>query len=113
MQLSSWRFCLRVSQVLLKQARVQKEVGHRLVERGMMIRAVFFDFDGLILDTEYPEFLSWKEVFEEHGCFLSLETWVEHIGTGAQNNPFSPYDRLDTLLGRRLDRDALRTRRRK
>ena len=78
-----------------------------------MIRAVFFDFDGLILDTEYPEFLSWKEVFEAHGCFLSLETWAEHIGKGAQNNPYSPYDALDALLGHPLDRDALRANRRK
>lgn len=63
-----------------------------------MIRAVLFDFDGLILDTEYPHFLSWKEVFEAHGCFLSLQTWAEHTGKGTQNTPFSPYAMLDTLL---------------
>jgi HAD superfamily hydrolase (TIGR01509 family) len=78
-----------------------------------MIRAVCFDFDGLILDTEYPEFLSWQEVFEAHGCCLSLQTWAEHVGKGTQNNSFSPYDRLDALLGRSLDRDAIRTVRRK
>ena len=27
-----------------------------------MIQAVLFDFDGLILDTEYPEFLAWKDI---------------------------------------------------
>ena len=78
-----------------------------------MIRAVFFDFDGLILDTEYPHFLSWKEVFEEHGCVLSLQTWAEHTGKGTQNNPFSPYDLLDTLRGRQLDQNIIRTMRRK
>src|SRR5690242_14940792 len=105
LQLSSWRFCLRVRKAYLEPCGSP--------ERMKMLRAVFFDFDGLILDTEYPEFLSWKEVFEAHGCCLPLQTWAEHIGTGTQNNPFSPYDLLDTLLGRRLDRDTLRTMRRK
>lgn len=77
-----------------------------------MIRAVLFDFDGLILDTEYPHFLSWQEVFAEHGFSLALETWVEHTGKGVRNTAYSPYDDLETLLGVRLDRDALRTLRR-
>lgn len=78
-----------------------------------MIRAIFFDFDGLMLDTEYPHFLSWKEIFEAHGCSLALKTWAEHTGKGTQNTPFSPYETLDALLGRRLDHDAIRTTRRK
>lgn len=78
-----------------------------------MIRAVFFDFDGLILDTEYPHFLSWQEVFAAHGCFLSLQTWAEHTGKGTQNNPFSPYEMLDMLLGRQLDHESIRMMRRK
>lgn len=78
-----------------------------------MVRAVLFDFDGLLLDTEYPEFLSWKEVFDEHGCLLVLETWVRHTGKGAGVNPFSPYDALEEQLGRRIDRDAIRTARRR
>ena len=35
-----------------------------------MIRAIVFDFDGLILDTELPEFQSWQEIYEAHGCAL-------------------------------------------
>src|SRR5438045_557949 len=78
-----------------------------------MIQAVLFDFDGLILDTEYPEYLSWKEIFETHGCSLAPETWVAHTGKGASTHPFSPYEALETLLGRSTDRDAIRTIRRK
>lgn len=45
-----------------------------------MIRALIFDFDGLILDTETPEFQSWQEIYQEYGCVLSLSTWAECVG---------------------------------
>jgi HAD superfamily hydrolase (TIGR01509 family) len=78
----------------------------------IMIRAVFFDFDGLVLDTAYPEFLSWQETFQEHGCSLALETWVAHTGTGASNIGFSPYEALEALLERKIDREVIRAARR-
>ena len=78
-----------------------------------MFQTVLFDFDGLILDTECPEFLSWQEIFDRHGLVLPLETWVAHTGKGAGSDSFSPYEALETLLGRPIDRDAIRTDRRK
>lgn len=77
-----------------------------------MVRAVLFDFDGLLLDTEYPEFRSWHEVFASHGFTLAQETWVAHTGTGATLNSFSPYEILEHKLGRVIDRDAIRRARR-
>ena len=35
-----------------------------------VIRAVIFDFDGLILETEEPDYLAWQEVYREHGADL-------------------------------------------
>ena len=32
-----------------------------------MIRALVFDFDGLILETEMPALESWAEIYREHG----------------------------------------------
>ena len=47
-----------------------------------MIRALVFDFDGLILDTEVPIFTSWHEQFVAHGCEpVTIEEWAVEIGT--------------------------------
>ena len=64
-----------------------------------MIQAVLFDFDGLILDTEYPEYVSWKVVFETHGFLLSPQLWAQHTGKGAGAIAYSPYEDLEGRLG--------------
>lgn len=74
-----------------------------------MIRAIIFDFDGLILDTETPDFLSWKEVYEAHGCTLPLQVWHNNIGAV---HMFDPYAYLEQQLGRTLDREHVRKQRR-
>ena len=43
--------------------------------------AVVFDFDGLMLDTEWTGYVSTNEVFRAHGEELSLELWTSFIGT--------------------------------
>jgi len=73
-------------------------------------RGLIFDFDGLILDTESPEFTSWRDIFTEHGGVLSLEEWAVCIGTA---DVFDPCARLEEQLGRPVDRDALRAERRR
>ena len=46
------------------------------------IRALVFDFDGLILDTELPIYRAWYAVFERHGARpLTIEEWADEIGT--------------------------------
>lgn len=71
-----------------------------------MIHAVVFDFDGLILDTEMPEFQAWQEIFQQHHCQLPFETWAACIGTSAE--AFDPYAYLASLLGRGIDRQTIR-----
>ena len=71
-----------------------------------MIRALIFDFDGLILDTEVPEFQAWQEIFQVHGCHLPLATWATCIGTSSE--AFDPYAYLEAQLGRTVDREAVR-----
>jgi HAD superfamily hydrolase (TIGR01509 family) len=76
------------------------------------VRALVFDFDGLILDTEVPVYRAWAEVYERHGEQLSTDFWSTIIGYG--NDHFDPMADLERRLGRPLDRgplqDARRTR---
>jgi HAD superfamily hydrolase (TIGR01509 family) len=73
-----------------------------------MIEAVIFDFDGLILDTETPDYFSWKTVYESFDCELPLAIWQENIGSV---DFFNPYIYLEELLGRPLDRMAIHAQR--
>ena len=70
-----------------------------------MIKALVFDFDGLILDTEGPEYQSWREIYQAYGCSLPLSKWAEGIGS---SDTFDPYDDLAQQLGRPVDRAAIR-----
>ncbi|WP_420360749.1 HAD family hydrolase [Actinopolymorpha rutila] len=69
-----------------------------------------FDFDGLVVDTETPEFLAWQEIFVDHGAVLELATWAGVIGT--TDHHFDPYTALEHASCRTVDRDAIRTARR-
>jgi HAD superfamily hydrolase (TIGR01509 family) len=71
------------------------------------IRALLFDFDGLIVDTETPSFASWQEVYREHGQNLPLERWAAIVGT---IGGFDPLDYLEELHGP-VDREAVQARR--
>jgi HAD superfamily hydrolase (TIGR01509 family) len=75
-----------------------------------MIRAIIFDFDGTILETELPDYISWQEAYQEHNCELPLDLWLSAVGGGS--NSFDPYAHLEAQLGRAIDRATLRERRR-
>ena len=74
-----------------------------------MIRALIFDFDGLIVDTESPALQSWQEIFREYGYELSLDRWVLNVGRGESLDVVGD---LQQLVGRTLDAEALTARRR-
>jgi len=71
----------------------------------MAIRALIFDFDGLILDTESPMRTSWLEIFEEHGLIMPEEQWALLLGASA--DPPEAYDLLEQHLAKPVDRIAL------
>jgi HAD superfamily hydrolase (TIGR01509 family) len=70
-----------------------------------MIRAVIFDFDGLILDTEKAIFKSWQETYQEYQCHLSFEDWSKIIGTA--DLIFDPFAELERQFGCPLDRNGI------
>jgi HAD superfamily hydrolase (TIGR01509 family) len=73
-----------------------------------MIRALIFDFDGLILDTEGPDYRAWLEIFREHGHELPFDLWSGVIGRAGDY--FDAVEHLEGQLGQSLDRDAIRKR---
>lgn len=71
-----------------------------------MIKALIFDFDGLILDTEMPDYDSWQAVFARYGKSLPIEKWGQIVGgTGASD--FDPHTYLEKLIDKSLDRDEI------
>jgi len=76
------------------------------------LKAILFDFDGLILDTEYPEYVSWCEIYQELGLDLPIADWAAIIGRGASTVVRTPYDEIEERLQRPIDRAAIRARRR-
>jgi len=70
-----------------------------------LIRALVFDFDGLILDTEEPVYRSWLEVYEAHGEELPFERWVQIVGSTTAG--FHPQHHLEERLGRSLSKEVL------
>jgi HAD superfamily hydrolase (TIGR01509 family) len=75
-----------------------------------MIKALVFDFDGLILETETPIFRSWQELYREYGHELSLEQWLANVGTAEEH--FDPMFNLEQEVGRPLDQANVLRRRR-
>ena len=65
--------------------------------------AVVFDFDGLMVDTEWPAFVTVREVFASHGAELRLEQWQQRIGRG-DAGPWT--DLLRDVVGE-VDHDVL------
>jgi len=76
-----------------------------------MLKALIFDFDGLILDTETPEYQVWKNIYQENGLDLPITKWGSIIG-GTGISDFEPSEELPRLSQGRLESDSLRARHR-
>jgi HAD superfamily hydrolase (TIGR01509 family) len=74
----------------------------------MEIRALVFDFDGLILDTESSEFETVAAEFAAHGHELPLVEWLEIVGRADHRHWF---DWLEEVAGRPLEREVVVARR--
>ncbi|MFM7603753.1 MAG: HAD family hydrolase [Prosthecobacter sp.] len=70
------------------------------------IRAVIFDFDGLIVDTESTGYHTWREIFAEHGHELPVELYAQVVGTDF-NTSYDPRRDLEERTGRAFDWEAV------
>jgi putative hydrolase of the HAD superfamily len=71
-----------------------------------MYKAIIFDFDGLIVDTESVWYDVTKEVMLDYGCDLKLENFAKYIGTTGGGL----YEELDELFNQPIDRELVTSR---
>lgn len=72
-----------------------------------MIKALIFDFDGTIIDTETAWYNVFKDAYAQYGVELSLATYAKCLGTNLQT--FNPYTYLVTHHHIQLDVEAFQT----
>ena len=74
-----------------------------------MIRAIIFDFDGLIIETEGPTYQSWQEIYQTYGYKLPFSTWSSMVGT--TQSDFDPRLELQRLVNKNLNWDEIELKR--
>lgn len=52
-----------------------------------MIRALVFDFDGVLVDSEVTHVAVWRDAFRAHGCDFTVEEWSTCLGTTGGFDP--------------------------
>jgi beta-phosphoglucomutase-like phosphatase (HAD superfamily) len=74
----------------------------------LAIKAVFFDFDGVLWDSEVAALDSWRETYAWHGQDLPLDQFATRVGTVGGTDLVAEIERL---VGTSLDREAVELRR--
>jgi HAD superfamily hydrolase (TIGR01509 family) len=74
---------------------------------GVLMKALLFDFDGLLMDTESTEVQIWREIYAEHGAEFPLDIWLQKV-VGSTDENFDPVAHLSSLTGKDLDSPSIR-----
>ncbi len=70
-----------------------------------MVKALIFDFDGLIVDTESTDLAAWQQIFAAHGCDFPTAEWAAHVGS--PEDRFDPCAHFEAQTGRPVDCERL------
>jgi HAD superfamily hydrolase (TIGR01509 family) len=70
----------------------------------MTIRGIVFDFDGIIVDTEEPEFSTWVEIYHQYGAEITFKEWSACLGT--TQAAFDAVAELEKKTGQRFSDPA-------
>ncbi len=71
-----------------------------------MIKALIFDFDGTIIDTETAWYITFRDAYKKYGVDLTLEQYSQCLGTSLHS--FNPYNYLKTHYNIPIDLDEFR-----
>lgn len=72
-----------------------------------MYKAIIFDFDGTILDTETPECQSWQIIYKDYGLVFPVEHFFEAVGRGYDKEVFEPAHFLHNKLSGSVPHETL------
>jgi HAD superfamily hydrolase (TIGR01509 family) len=70
------------------------------------IAAVIFDFDGIVIDSEIPEFESHRRIYERCGAALTTEEWCDQIGVWTEGHDDRWFRELRARSSSAPDHDA-------
>lgn len=72
--------------------------------RMSTVRGLIFDFDGLLVDTEWAIYQSWQRLYEREGCSLPLKLFNACLGSGYTH--WDPGRYLEEQTGKTFDWEA-------
>ncbi len=64
-------------------------------------RGIIFDFDGVLVDTEWAIFQSWRRLYAREGQEIDIATYAPCLGAGYSH--WDPAAHLEGLTGKRYD----------
>jgi putative hydrolase of the HAD superfamily len=70
------------------------------------VAAVVFDFDGIVLDSETPEYESHRQIYERCGVALTVEDWCDAIGVWTEGHDDRRFETLRSRASDAPQRDA-------
>jgi HAD superfamily hydrolase (TIGR01509 family) len=73
----------------------------------MALEAIIFDFDGVIIDTETPDYEVWQTLYQSHGLDLSMDLWLNRTGFDVTSTAFDPARHFHELTGNELAQAVL------
>ena len=71
-----------------------------------ILAAVIFDFDGILIDSETPEYESHRRIFERCGVALTTDEWCDQIGAWSEGHDERWFNELRARSPHAPDRDA-------
>lgn len=78
----------------------------------MTLLGAIFDCDGLLADTETPDYEAWRTIYEEQGLHLPVEFWARNIGLAKGHEAHNWHGALAERVGPGYDSDAVQERKR-
>ena len=67
-------------------------------------KGIIFDFDGVLVDTEWAIYQSWVHLYAREGQEISIATYAPCLGAGYSH--WDPAAHLEKLTGKTYDWDA-------